>query len=217
VARTSPAIIFAGGDLVPDEIRPLLPQGALVIAADSGLHSAQRLGLAVDLVVGDLDSADPAAVDRARAAGAAVEQHPPDKDATDLELALEAALDRRLGPVTVVGGAGFGRIDHFLGNAQVIGSPRFASLHIRWRVKGATVIPVHDRAEICGSPGDTITLLATGGPAINVVTNGLLWHLEGDTLEPGSTRGVSNEMTTDRATISLAKGVLLAIHHRRDS
>ena len=59
-----------------------------MIAADSGLDHATALGFAVDLVVGDLDSADPAAVDAAVAAGAAVERHPEAKDATDLELAL---------------------------------------------------------------------------------------------------------------------------------
>ena len=35
----------------------------LVIAADSGLAHARALGVHVDLVIGDLDSVDPAALD----------------------------------------------------------------------------------------------------------------------------------------------------------
>src|SRR5438034_10430384 len=76
------AIVLAGGDPVAASLRTVLPDAALVIAADSGLHQSGPLGLRVDYVVGDLDSADPAAVDAARRAGAVVERHPVDKDAT---------------------------------------------------------------------------------------------------------------------------------------
>ena len=89
--RVSRAIVLAGGDPVATRIRDHLPADADVIAADSGLHLAGPLGLTVACVVGDLDSADPAAVDAAVAAGATVERHPVDKDATDLELAIDAA------------------------------------------------------------------------------------------------------------------------------
>ena len=64
------------------------------MAADSGLHQAGPLGLHVDYVVGDLDSADPAAVEPARARGRVVERIRPTKDATDLELALDRAARR---------------------------------------------------------------------------------------------------------------------------
>src|SRR6185312_10494011 len=86
---TRAAIVLAGGDPVGPELRTFLPDTAVVIAADSGLHQATRLGLHVDYVVGDFDSADPAAVEAARAAGAVVDRHPAEKDATDLELALD--------------------------------------------------------------------------------------------------------------------------------
>src|ERR1700690_3756339 len=86
---TRAAIVLAGGDPVEPRLRTFLPDDAVVVAADSGLHQAELLGLRVDYVVGALDSADPDAVDRARAAGAVVERHPADKDATDLELAFD--------------------------------------------------------------------------------------------------------------------------------
>jgi thiamine pyrophosphokinase len=214
---TTPTIIVAGGDPVEPDGIATLPRPAVVIAADSGLHHATALGLPVDLVVGDLDSAQPDAVAAARAAGAEVERHPADKDATDLELALEAALDRSLGPVVVLGGAGFDRIDHFMANALLLASPRFAALRPVWHVKGATVVPIHDRAEIHGEPGDVVTLLAVGGPADGVVTDGLRWALTGERLPAGSTRGVSNELATATARVALSSGTLLAIHHRSRS
>lgn len=211
-----PAVIFAGGDPVPSPAGDLLPQGALVVAADSGLDIARRLRVAVDLVVGDFDSADPASVAAAVADGTRLERHPTAKDATDLELALEAVL--RLGrcPVLVVGGAGWDRLDHLLANALLVASPRYAPLRLRWLVKGAEVTPVHGGLDIEGAPGDLVTLLAVGGPAAGVTTTGLRWPLLGETLVPGPTRGVSNEMEGASASISVEEGVLLALHIRRE-
>ncbi|MBU1866338.1 MAG: thiamine diphosphokinase [Actinobacteria bacterium] len=215
VIETTPtpaAVIFAGGDPIPAGEMPRLPEHRFVIAADGGLHAAQALGVAVDLVIGDFDSATPAALDAARRAGAVLERHPVDKDATDLELALDACLDRGLSPAVVVGGAGFDRIDHFLANALLLTAPRYAAMRLEWRVKGARVVPVHDRIEIGGAPGDVVTLLPIGGGAAGITTTGLRWPLQAATLDPGSTRGVSNEMTGSAAVVGLEQGTLLAIH-----
>jgi len=210
-----PAVVFAGGDPVPGSVRALLPRGALVIAADSGLDVARRLGVAPHLVVGDFDSADPASVAAAAADGTTLERHPVAKDATDLELALEAALRLGRSPVLVLGGAGWDRLDHLLANVLLVSSPRYAPLHLRWWVKGTEVVPVHDHLDIEGRPGDLVTLLAVSGPATGVTTSGLRWPLRAETLAPGSTRGVSNEMDASRATVSVVQGVVLTLHAGR--
>ena len=201
---------------MPDAVRHLLPQGALVVAADSGLDLARRLGVPVDLVVGDFDSADPAGVAAAVAAGSLLERHPADKDATDLELALDAVLRLGRSPVRIVGGAGWDRLDHLVANFLLVAAPRYAPLRLRWWVKGAEVAPVHRRLDLTGAPGDVVTLLAVAGPATGVTTTGLRWPLLGETLVPGSTRGVSNELATATATISVETGVLVAIHTGRE-
>ncbi len=76
--------------------------------------------------------------------------------------------------------------------------------------------PVHDRLDLDGAPGDLVTLLAVGGPATGVTTTGLRWPLLGETLTPGSTRGVSNELAAATATVSVESGALVAIHTRRE-
>ena len=204
------ALVFAGGDPPgPDGFRPTV--GAdLVIAADSGLEHARTLGVHVDLVVGDLDSVDPAALDGAVADGAVVERHPVAKDATDLELALDAALDRGATTIHVVGVAG-GRLDHFLGNVLLLASARYAAARVDARVDGARVTVVHDHVELDGTPGGLCSLLPLGGPAIGVRTEGLRYPLHGETLPPGTTRGVSNEFLGSTASVSLDAGVLLAV------
>ena len=67
VFESSDVIVFAGSEPVADELLDRLPEGAFVIAADSGLHVANTLGLYVDLLVGDLDSTESSLVDAARA------------------------------------------------------------------------------------------------------------------------------------------------------
>jgi thiamine pyrophosphokinase len=185
-----------------------------VVAADSGLDLARRLGVPVDLVVGDFDSADPEAV-AAAADGARLERHPADKDATDLELALDAVAGLGRSPVVVVGGAGWDRLDHLVANVLLVASPRYAPLRLRWWVKGAEVSPVHGRLDVAGAPGDLLTLLAVGGPAAGVTTTGLRWPLLGETLLPGSTRGVSNELTAATASVTVEAGALVAVLTRR--
>src|SRR5262249_25962627 len=148
----------------------------------------------VDYVVGDLDSAEAAAVERARAAGAIIERHPAEKDATDLELAFDVARDRGVQAITVVGGAG-GRLDHFLELISVLASGRFADLEIDGYVGAAYVAvlqggrPPH---EITGARGSLVTLLPVAGDASGITTAGLQYPLRGATLRPGTSRGVSN-------------------------
>ncbi len=124
------ALVVSGG-IPPDaaEVGPL-PAGAFVIAADSGLDHAAALGLSVDVLVGDLDSATAPAVRAAEAAGVQIERHPVNKEATDLELALEHALAIGARRVTVVSGGGGLRLDHHLAELVLLAATRFAPLHL---------------------------------------------------------------------------------------
>jgi len=204
------ALVFAGGDPPGADDVSASPPADLVIAADSGLEHACALGVPVDLVVGDLDSVAPAVLDAAVADGVAVERHPVAKDATDLELALDAAVDRGVTEVLVLG-VGGGRLDHFLGNVLLLASPRYAHVRVDARVGDAYVTVVHERVELVGTPGGLCSLLPLGGPAVGVLTDGLRFPLHHETLPPGTTRGVSNEFVGTSATVSLDDGVLLAV------
>jgi thiamine pyrophosphokinase len=187
-----------------------LPAAGTVIAADGGLDRALDLGLAVDVVVGDLDSATPAALAAAETAGARVVRHPRAKDATDLELALEEAAAGGARRALVVASAE-GRLDHLLGSILLLAAERFRGLELDALVGEALVHVVRGERTLRGAPGELVSLLAVGGPARGVVTEGLEYPLRGETLEPGSTRGISNVFTGAEAFVALESGVLLAI------
>jgi thiamine pyrophosphokinase len=203
-------VVVTGGDPVAPEHLARVPEGALVIAADSGIEHAHALGLTIDVALGDFDSVRPAALQRAVDEGAVVERHPEAKDATDLELALDAALVRGARRVLVLGGHG-GRLDHLLGNALLLASSRFGPMEIVAAMGAAVVTVVRAETTLAGSPGDLVSLLALGGPAHGVTTEGLRYPLRDEPLVPGSTRGVSNAFVGRTARVRLREGVLLAV------
>ncbi|HET8741136.1 MAG TPA: thiamine diphosphokinase [Gaiella sp.] len=193
-----------------------LPRTARVVAADGGLDRAQALGLAVDVVVGDLDSVTPGALAAAEAAGARIVRHPEAKDAADLELALDEAVSLGARRVLVVGSAG-GRLDHLLASLLLLGSGRYAPLELDALVGEALVHVVRSERTMRGAPGELVSLLPLGGPAHGVVTEGLEYPLRGETLVAGSTRGVSNVFTGSEARVTLDVGLLLAIRPHREA
>lgn len=203
-------LLFTGGDPVDPSVALRLPADAYVIAADSGLTQAVALGRHVDLAVGDFDSVDLVALRAAADAGTTIERHPAAKDETDLELGLAAAVARGAERVVVVGGHG-GRVDHFIAGALLLASPRFASVRITAHVGSAVLNVVRDEVVLAGEVGSLVSLLSVGGDADGVWTDGLEYKLCGETLHAGSTRGVSNVMVASAATVTVERGVLLAV------
>ena len=202
------AVIVIGGDDIPPEALGDVPDRAWVIAADSGLDQAARIGLRVDLAVGDMDSVD---AGRLAEHVGPVDLHPIDKDATDFELALEHAIDRpNIERIIVLGGRG-GRLDHFLANAAILSADRFASHEIEWIAGTARIVVVRHHSQLHGIPGQTVSLLAAGGDVTGVTTTGLKWQLADAALPFGSSRGISNVFARPVATVRIAAGCLLAI------
>jgi thiamine pyrophosphokinase len=207
------AVVVGGGG--PPAVAPggLGDLGAAprVVAADSGLEGARALGLAVDIVVGDMDSVDPATLADAEAAGTPVDRHPAAKDATDLDLAIGEALAS--GPpdrLVVVTGAG-DRFDHALAVALSLATPRLAGVAVEAWIGPAHLWVVRDRLALTGPAGALLSLVPVHGPARGVVTSGLRYPLAGEDLDPGTTRGVSNELVGGPATVGLRDGILLAV------
>lgn len=211
-------VVLAGGD-PPTTEQVAVWRAALsatppvtVIAADGGLALAHPLGLPVDLIVGDLDSVAPADLDAAQRAGARIEQHPVDKDATDLALALRAATSAGAEAVTVVGGGG-GRADHELAVWLLLADPSHGHLRLRWWSPRAVtdVVHPHRTCHLDGTVGELCSLIPVHGPAEGVHTSGLRFPLDGEDLPAGTSRGVSNQLSAAHATVVIGRGVLVVV------
>jgi thiamine pyrophosphokinase len=180
-----------------------VPPGAPVVAADAGVDHARAAGVAVSLAVGDFDSV--------RELGdVPAERHPAEKDATDLELALDAALALDPRRLLVLSGAGL-RIDHLLVELGLVSGPRLGAVEVDAVFDRTTVHVVRAERRFGARVGDLVSLVAMHGPAVAVTTEGLVYPLRAETLEAGSSRGISNVVAEPEVRITLQSGVLLVL------
>lgn len=214
----APIVLLAvGGDPAGPFRVPPIPTGSIVVAADSGLDHLARHDTFAHHLVGDLDSADPALVDAAIAAGTRVHRHEPDKDATDLELAL-ALIARELAPAAgverlVVVGPGGGRLDLLLGDLLALAGPALRDLEVCAHLGAATAWIVRPGAarSLPGPVGEVLSLLPLHGPAHGVTTSGVRWPLVDADLVAGTTRAISNERLAPEVRVVVREGVLAVV------
>lgn len=199
-------LIFAGGESLEPALAEDLPRGDLVVAADSGYDMAVELGYRVDVLVGDFDSISTTDIPQ----HVIVERHPRDKEATDLELALELVNRESPTRIVVVGASG-GRLDHELAVTGLLCSERWREIDIDWVSNRGIAFVIWNRRIIHGDVGATLTLIPVHGEATGVTTKGLRWELEDDRLPAGTTRGVSNVFESPVADIQVGSGCLLAV------
>src|SRR6476659_8432871 len=107
--QTQRVVIVADGRIDDSALRDAVEPGDLVVGADGGARRALLAGIHVDLVVGDLDSLAVADLDELVAAGATVMRAHPDKDESDTQLCLLAALDRGATMIRLLGALGGAR------------------------------------------------------------------------------------------------------------
>jgi thiamine pyrophosphokinase len=228
-------VVFAGGPPpTPAERSHLVDRLAVTevartVAADSGIALADALGVgtppgpALDVVLGDMDSVDPARLERAVADGVAVERFPSDKDTTDLELALDdVAAHAATGDRLVVVATPAGRFDHVLAIVTTLAAPAYDRFEREAWLGRETVHVVTDGRTFEMAAGTTFSVLPVHGDALGVTARGVRWELHAEVLPAGTSRGVSNVAAGDRVEIEVADGTVLVVvpseqeEHRND-
>lgn len=174
-----------------------------VIAVDGGFASLGAIGRAPDLALGDFDSLGYVPE------GVPVRPFPPEKDASDMELALEEAVARGADAVEVYGALG-GRLDHTLANLQLLAS--FAE-----RGLAVTAVGLSERIVFLTGPGDLrvpaaeegiVSVFSLADASTGVVEEGLKYGLDGVTLTNRTSWGLSNELVGTAARIAVERGTL---------
>jgi thiamine pyrophosphokinase len=214
------ALVVLDGDPLGSDawLARLAKRSDVVIAADGGAARLGTAGRLPDLVVGDLDSLAPADKRELERSGVAFEVHPVEKEETDAELALDAALKRGADEIVVVGAFGGARLDHLMANLLLLAHEDFAAIDLAIVTERATFRSVLGPGilELEGSPGDWVSLQPLSETVRDVSTDGLRYPLRREDLARGATRGVSNELTERRGSVELKDGLLLvAVTTRR--
>lgn len=200
--------IYSGKDF---DIFNAMP-GDMIIGVDGGSQYLSSIGLQPQIIIGDLDSLPVDQLHRFEAQGTKFLRYPREKDDTDFELALSYAIGQNCDSIFVFGALG-GRVDHILANLflpiQFIGKASIRFVHGHEEliyISGTTIVK--------GRKGDLLSLIPIAGTVTGVKTIGVKYPLRGEDLLFGKTRGVSNEMVSTEAKISITSGILLGVHSR---
>jgi len=208
-------IIFANGDLPNlDKARLLLKEDDYIICADGGTRHALALDIQPNLIIGDMDSADKEQLQKLKEDDVSIELFTHDKNETDLELAIHRAIELKPQQLIIIAALG-GRLDQTLGNITLLSDVRLSTFDVRLDDGVEEIFVCRDQAEVQGRSGDLVSLIPWQGAVSDVQTGNLKWPLKSETLYPDKTRGISNEMLGETASISIGSGLLLIVHRRQ--
>ncbi len=197
------ALLFGAGERTP--LPPLPPRKELlVIAADGGYEYCLESVGVPDLAVGDFDSLGYIPK------GVKVLVYPPEKDDTDLGIAIKEALARGCEELYIFGATG-GRLDHTVASLQWLLSLAKRGISAFLFGQGFTATATAGGLLFPDSYRGTVSVFAVGGECRGVTLSGLRYKLEGATLSPDMPLGVSNEFTGEEAEISCQEGILLIL------
>lgn len=204
------AFIYTGGLIFPENITEKAKAGDLRIAADGGYNNAKRLGVHVDILLGDLDSLGDVEVGEETE----IIRVPAEKDFTDTQFAVETAIGRGADEIVIIGGLS-GRLDHTLSNLSILEDLWARRVH-------AVITDGNNRARFINSTSTLIaksaykyvSILLASEKAKGVSVEGCKYPLKNAKLERDIQYAVSNEITGNCALISVRKGSIYIVESR---
>jgi len=204
------AVVVAHGDVLPSD-RTVIDAEDYVVAADGGAFALERWKILPHLVVGDMDSLGDAGVERMARKGIPVAKFSAAKDESDLELAVAQAIQAGATEIVLLGALGGDRVDHETANLLLLADPGYDGVRLEARRGALRIRPVRGDGSLslAGPVGALVTLLPVNGDADGVTTQGLRFPLRDETLRFGRARGLSNEVESLPATVTVQRGSLL--------
>ena len=200
-------VIFCAAEF--DSLMAPLNAEDYVLAADGGLAHLNRLGLKPDGIIGDFDSLG--------FVPTGAEVFPVEKDDTDAMLAARKGLELGFRDFLFYGSLDGPRLDHTIANFQTLQflADHGATGYLVGRDYIVTVIH-NDTISFPASADGILSLFCLGPDAQGVTIRGLHYPLENGTLTSGFPLGVSNHFTGKPASVTVAKGSLLAMWDRKN-
>lgn len=192
-------------------IRKAIAGASRIVSVDGGSRMLAALGVTPHLAVGDMDSTPPELLAQYKEAGVILHLHPPRKDATDLELAMDLATDAGATAITILGATG-GRLDHTLGNLLLLERCLKRNIAACIMDDDQSVYLMDSFLELHGQSGDILSIIPVGGDASGVTLTNLEYPLSDAALPFASSQGLSNVFTGSKACIRIRSGRLLVFH-----
>ncbi len=187
-------------------------ENCLIICCDGGVRHLQQTGIKPDVIIGDMDSIDPAQLESYSRQGIKIIKYPANKDFTDTELALNYAINLKPAAIYIWAALG-GRLDHTLANVFLLIKGKDASIETYLIDEYCEAFILNGSNEFSSAVGQTVSLIALSPQVKGITLQGFLYPLDYATLRMGESRTVSNIINEDDAKISVRSGNLLVIRY----
>ncbi|TCK98329.1 thiamine diphosphokinase [Natranaerovirga hydrolytica] len=206
------ALIVTGGTINEKFLKDLIAEHSFdySIVVDGALDLVDQFNMPFDLLVGDLDTAQPSLVKKYKKKDMEIVSHSPDKDYTDTHLALIEAVNRGCKEVTVVGGLG-SRMDHTLANIHVLKYALDNNVRAEIINEQNRIYCMNKALTIEEAFGKYISLIPLSTSVEGISSEGLKYELQDTNLKIGHSIGVSNEIMQLPVTLRVKKGYLIII------
>jgi thiamine pyrophosphokinase len=208
--------ILAGGPgfLIPELNKD--EKDAVWVGVDRGVYELMRRGIRPDYAFGDFDSLSETEK-QVLSVEANIFTFPQEKDQTDLELAVNWAIEQHPETITVYGATG-GRLDHEWANLSLL----------QKSIGTETEMMMVDKQNriVARAPGNYqikrdsrypyVSFLPLGESIKSLTLKGFKYPLEHIDVERDSTLTVSNEITEEKGTYSFTAGIVMIVRSRDD-
>ncbi|MEA3222785.1 MAG: thiamine diphosphokinase [Thermodesulfobacteriota bacterium] len=207
-------LIVSGGDPPGDEILKASAQNSeMIIAADKGAQYCLDAGIIPDIITGDMDSVPKETLDILSEKGAKIISYSSDKDETDTGLALDVAIERGAEQVEILSGIG-DRFDHSIANVHLLYKALIHGINAYILTSRHKIFLVDSKYCIEEMKGSTISFLPLTERAGGICLDGFAYNIKDAVMEMGFPYGVSNVITSDKATVRVSEGVIIGIISR---
>ncbi len=207
-------LIITGGRIEEKFLNDLLKREhfSLIIAADHGLVAVDKLGISPDYIVGDFDSVPETLLRRYRESMTPIETFPREKDKTDTQIAIEAALFHKATSIVLVGATG-SRLDHTMANIHLLLLPLRLNINACILDENNKIYLKQESFRIVKRKqhGNYVSLLPFSEEVNGLTLSGFHYPLNHITLTAGSSLGISNEIIEEVAEVEFVNGTLLVI------
>lgn len=208
-------ILIITGGYAEDELIAYLiqkEQYSMIIAADKGLATADRLELALDFIVGDFDSVQDTILEKYKEKSTPIETFPTEKDKTDTQIALEMALMHNPSSIDLIAATG-SRLDHVMANIHLLLLPMQLGIPACIIDRCNRIYLKKDSFSIRKEEqyGDYVSLLPFTETVSGLTLKGFKYPLDRITLTAGSSLGISNEIKEEEAQVEFTGGILLVV------
>ncbi len=190
-------------------LKRVIKRGDTIIGVDGGVDTLFNIDLVPDVIIGDFDSIK---LDNKYLASDNIKKisHPPEKDFTDTELAVDYAINKDSKSIIIVNDMQ-NRTDHALGIIATLANLHQQGIHSMILSNHQALLFLNTSTEIKLKVGLEVSLIPFSSEVKGITTSGLYYPLKNESLYSTSARGVSNKTNSDRQTITFDQGMLLLV------